>query len=55
MNGNTLWIDAINREMEKLKVYFEIFDNASKVLVGHNKASIHLAFDVHMTLEIKAC
>ena len=53
MNVNTLWMVAINREMENLMVYFDTLDDGSKITVGCNKASIHLEFDVRMTIEQK--
>ena len=53
-NGNTLWMDAINREMENLRVAFDILEDGSKIPVGYHKASGHLVFDVRMTLERKA-
>ena len=53
-NGNTLWVDAINKEMENLKVAFDILEDGAKPPVGYNKASGHLVFDVRMTLERKA-
>jgi hypothetical protein len=53
-NDNALWMDAINREMENLKVAFDILEDGAKVPVGYHKASGHLFFDVRMTLERKA-
>ena len=55
MNENTLWMDAINKKMENLKVDFEIIDDVCKIQVGNNKDSSHLAFDIRMMLERKAC
>ena len=46
-------MDAIHREMENLKVLFDILENRAKIAVGHNKASSHLVFDVRMALEWK--
>ena len=53
-NGNTLWRDAINREMENLKVAFDILDDGKKPPPGYSKSSGHIIFDVWMTLERKA-
>ena len=53
-NDNTLWIDVINREMENLKVAFDIMEDGAKITVGYTKASGHLVFDVRVTLERKA-
>ena len=53
-NGNTLWTDAINREMENLKVVFDVLEDGAKIPVGCKKVSSHLVFDIHMMLEGKA-
>ena len=53
-NGNTLWRDAINKEMGNLKVAFDILTEGSKPPKGYTPASGHLVFDVRMTLERKA-
>ena len=53
-NGNALWMDASNKEIENLKVAFDIPEDGAKILVGCEKASGHLVFDVCMTLERKA-
>ena len=52
-NGNNLWMNAVNRETENLKVVFEILEDEAKIPVGHNKAYDHLVFDVHIDLERK--
>ena len=46
-------MDAINREIENLKVAFYFLDDGSKVPVSCNKASGHLAFDFRMILDLK--
>lgn len=53
-NGNSFWRDAINREMENLKVAFDILKDNQEPPPGFTKASGHLVFDVRMTLERKA-
>ena len=53
-NGNTLWRDAVNKEMGNLKVAFDIRHKEPKPPPGFEKASGHLVFDVRMTLERKA-
>ena len=47
-------MDAINRDIENLKVAFDVLEHKAKIPVGHTKASNHLVFDVCMTLERKA-
>ena len=53
-NGNTFWRDAINKEMENLKVAFDILPEGQKPPSNYSKASGHLVFDVRMTFERKA-
>ena len=53
INGNTMWTDAINREMENLKVSFGILDDGANIPVFHNKASSRLIFCTRMSLEQK--
>ena len=52
-NGNTLWIDAINKEMENLEVSFDVLECGTKIPLGHHKASCHLVFDARVSLECK--
>ena len=44
----------MNKEMENLKVAFDILDEGSKAPPGYRKASGHMVFDVRMTLKRKA-
>ena len=53
-NGNHLWRDAINREMENLKVAFDILPEGKEPPPGYTKTSGHIIFDVRMTMERKA-
>ena len=53
-NGNTLWRDALTKEMENLKVAFDILERGQAPPPGYKKASGHIIFDVRMTLERKA-
>ena len=53
-NNNTLWRDALDKEMGNLKVAFDILEKDEHLPVGWTKASGHLIFDVRMTLERKA-
>jgi hypothetical protein len=53
-NNNNLWRDAITKEMENLKVAFDILPHGQKAPVGYTKSSGHLVFEVRMTLERKA-
>ena len=48
-----MWMDAMNREMENLKVIFDVLEYEAKIPVGHRKASGHPVFDSRVTLEHK--
>ena len=54
INGNTLWIDVINREREKLKVAFDVLEDGAKITVDRDKISCKLVFDARMKLERKS-
>ncbi len=54
-NGNTLWQDALSKEMGNVCVAFEILGPHMKVPPGWHKASGHLVFDVKMDFTRKAC
>ena len=47
-NGNTLWADAISKEMESVKVAFKIPDNGDTVPRDHQFVRCHMIFDVKM-------
>ena len=54
INNTTFWRDTINKEIENLKVTFDILEVGAKPPPGYNKASGHLIFDARMTLERNA-
>ena len=47
-NGDTLWWDAICKEMKNVRVAFEEFDGDVKSLVGYQKIDCHMIFDIKM-------
>jgi hypothetical protein len=47
-NGNTLWQDAIAKEMEKVRVAFKILEGGERAPIGHQFIKCHLIFDVKM-------
>ena len=47
-NGNTLWQDAIQKEMKNVKVAFQTLENGEKVPVGYQEIKCHMVFDVKM-------
>ena len=53
-NRDTFWRDAVNKEMENLKVAFDILPEGKEPPPAYRKATGHLIFDVRMTLERKA-
>ena len=53
-NNNTLWRDAIEKEMKNVMCAFE-FNDGNKVPIGHKKIPVNMIFDVKMmTLTRKA-
>jgi hypothetical protein len=54
INGNTLWQDALLKEMGSVCVAFEILGPGMKAPPGWHKASGHLVFDVKMDFSRKA-
>jgi hypothetical protein len=47
-NGNTLWQDAIHKEMEAVKVAFKVLGEENAVPPGHQFIWCHMIFDVKM-------
>ena len=48
MNGNTLWQDAIRKEMDAVCVAFKILHGDEKVPPGYQEIRCHLIFDIKM-------
>ena len=53
-NGNTFWCDALNREMENLKVSFDILPEVKSPPPGYFRSNVHNISDVRMNLQRKA-
>ncbi len=47
-NGNTLWADAIAKEMKEMRIAFNILSDGSSVPIGYQKIPCHMIFDVIM-------
>ena len=47
-NGNTLWQDAINKEMKNVQVAFKPLEDGEKIPVGYQEIKCHMVFDVKM-------
>ena len=46
MNSNTLWQDAIHKEMDAVCVAFKILNGEERVPPGYQEIRCHLVFDV---------
>ena len=53
-NGNTLWRDAIKREMENASVAFEILEDGKRQSASHKKVPFHMIYDIKMDFTRKA-
>ena len=53
-NKNTLWRDAIQKEMKNVSIAFKILDSSEKLPVGYSKLSVHMMFDIKLGLTRKA-
>jgi len=47
-NGNTLWADAIAKEMKGVRVAFKILVDGQSAPIGYQKIPCHMIFDVKM-------
>ena len=54
MNGNTLWRNAIAKEMKNVSIAFEVIDDDEQLPTGYKPASCHIIFDVKMDFTRKA-
>ena len=47
-NGNTLWADAISKEMENIRVAFKVLTDGKPVPIGHKFMQGWMVFDFKM-------
>ena len=47
-NGNTLWADAIAKEMRDVRVAFKILPDGQPAPVGYQRIPCHMIFDIKM-------
>jgi hypothetical protein len=47
-NGNTLWMDAIAKEMKQVCIAFNILPDGHSTPIGYQKIPCHMIFDVKM-------
>ena len=53
-NGNTLWMDGLNKEMTNVSIAFDFQDHGVKPPPGYTKSSGHLIWDLKMDFTRKA-
>ena len=53
-NGNTLWHDAIEKEMKNSRIAFELLSKEDKPPPGYKKITCHMNFEIKMDLRRKA-
>ena len=53
-NGNTLWQDAMAKEMKNNKIAFQLLGREEHVPVGYKKITCHMNFEVKMDGRRKA-
>ena len=53
-NGNTMWQDAIDLEMNTIMPAFDLVANGKRAPLGYSEASGHIVFDVKMNFTQKA-
>lgn len=47
-NGNTLWWDALMKEMKNVRPAFEVFEGGAEKLVGYQCIKCHIVWDVKL-------
>ena len=47
-NGNSLWADTTYKEMENVRVSFEILPDGKSVPIGHQIGKCHMIFNIKM-------
>ena len=47
-NGNTLWADAIAKEMREVRIAFNILPDGGSAFIGYQKIPCHMIFDIKM-------
>jgi len=53
-NGNTLWYDAIQKELKNVQVAFKFLDDDEPTPVGYKEIPCHIIFDIKMDFTRKA-
>ena len=45
-NNNTLWADALKKEVENVHIAFEVLADGDNLLVGYQQIDCHIVFDI---------
>jgi hypothetical protein len=53
-NGNTLWYDAIQKELKNVKIAFKFLSDDDTIPVGYKQIPCHIVFDIKMDFTHKA-
>ena len=48
-NKNKLWTEAVRQEMTNVRVVFKEYDGDPKNLIGYQKMTLHMIFDIKMS------
>jgi hypothetical protein len=54
LNGNTLWRDAIQKELKNVQVAYKFLDEGDRAPIGYKEIPCHIIFDVKMDFARKA-
>ena len=52
-NNNTLWADATKKELDKVRVAFELLNKSEKVPAGYAKIPYHIIYNIKIDLAHK--
>ena len=47
-NGNNFWMKAIDEEMSKVRVAFEVYEDDPSKLIGYEQIKMHMVFDIKL-------
>ena len=47
-DGNTLWADAISKEMENVRMAFKVLPDGKPVPIGYQFVECHMVFNIKM-------
>ena len=47
-NSNTLWQDAINKEMDNVRIAFDLHNGNPKELIDYQEIACYLIFDIKL-------